>query len=138
MGLLLVALALLALGTASDLRRREIPDGIPLALLGVAVCGTALGWSPVGWVSLAAGLALALALGIALGWRGGFAGGDVKVLAALGAVVGPRDLFTLLFYVAIAGAALALVAVRRGQRDLPYMPAMAIGFLIFLITSEVL
>jgi prepilin peptidase CpaA len=131
-------MGLLAAGAACDLKSREIPNWIPLTVLAAAVGGTTFGWSPVGWVSLAAGLALGLGLGMLLWWRGGFGGGDVKMLAALGAVVGPRDLFVLLFYIAVVGVVLAIVALRRGQREIAYVPAMALGFLIFLITSEVL
>jgi prepilin peptidase CpaA len=131
--LLLVSMGLLVIGAAFDLRRREIPNWIPLAFVAVAVCGTWFGWSPLGWVSLATGFSLSLAIGVVLWWRGAFGGGDVKVLAGLGAIVGPRDLISVLFYVALAGGVLALYALLRGQRDLAYMPAIAIGFLIFLI-----
>jgi Flp pilus assembly protein protease CpaA len=128
-------MGVLTLGTLCDLRRREIPDAIPLALLGISLVAAGLGWSPHGSGSLALGLVTGFTLGALLWWRGGFGGGDVKVLAALGALVGLRDLFSLLFYVALAGAILAVVAVWRGQRDFAYAPAIAIGFLIFLVAG---
>lgn len=80
------------------------------------------------------GLVVAMAIGMLLFWRGGFGGGDVKVLAALGAIVGLGSLFSLLFYVAIVGGLFALVAVARGKSDLAYAPAITLGFLAFIIT----
>jgi len=134
LSVLWIAFALLVIGTVCDLRKREIPNVIPIALLASAVVSTALAWSPRGWLSLGLGLGLALAIGMLLFWRGGFGGGDVKVLAALGAIVGPGPLLPLLFYVAIAGGVLALVAVMRGQKDFAYAPAITLGFLAFLIS----
>jgi Flp pilus assembly protein protease CpaA len=126
-------MGLLALGTLCDLRRREIPDAIPLALLAISIGAAAFGWSSHEWLSLVLGLVLGFTLGALLWSRGGLGGGDVKVLAALGALVGPRALFSLLLYVALVGAALAVVAVWRGQREIAYAPAIAGGFLIFLV-----
>jgi prepilin peptidase CpaA len=129
--------ALLVVGTVWDLRKREIPDAIPVALLALAVASTALGRSTHGWLPLLLGCGLALAIGMLLFWRGGFGGGDVKLLAALGAVVGPAPLVSLLFYVAIAGGLFAVVALARGKSDLAYAPAITLGFLAFVITRGV-
>jgi prepilin peptidase CpaA len=126
--------ALLVVGTIWDLRSREIPDGIPLALLALAGGSTAAGWTSHGWMAMLLGLVVAMAIGMLLFWRGGFGGGDVKVLAALGAIVGLGSLFSLLFYVAIVGGLFALVAVARGKSDLAYAPAITLGFLAFIIT----
>jgi prepilin peptidase CpaA len=132
-----ITFALLVVGTVWDLRKREIPDAIPLVLLASAVTSTALGRSPHGWLPLLFGFVLALAIGMLLFWRGGFGGGDVKLLAALGAVVGPVPLFSLLFYVAMAGGLFAVVALARGKSDLAYAPAITLGFLAFAVTRGV-
>jgi Flp pilus assembly protein protease CpaA len=126
-----VTLVLLTIGTIWDLRQREIPDAIPGALLATAICFTALGWTDRTWTSLLAGGAVGTAIGMLLFWRGGFGGADVKLLAALGTIVGIRALFPLLFYVALAGGGLAVVALCRGQRDLAYGPAITLGFVMF-------
>jgi len=128
------AVALLAAGTVWDLKHRTIPDVIPAAILAVAVATTAWQRAPQGWWMFGLGFAVALALGLALFARGGLGGGDVKVLAALGALVGLRGLFPLLFYVAIAGGVLGIVALARGKRDVAYAPAIALGFLVFVMT----
>jgi Flp pilus assembly protein protease CpaA len=128
MGLRVITFAILATATVFDLRRREIPDVMPMLLLVVAVLATAIGWSDRGWLSLVEGLSVALAAGGFLFWLGAFGGGDVKIIAGLGAVVGPQALLTIAFYTAIAGGAIAVSAWWRGAREIPYLPAITAGY----------
>ncbi len=128
-------LGLLVLGTVCDFRRREIPDAVPLALLALAVLATGFGWTDRSWASLLAGVGLALTVGLFLFWRGGFGGGDVKVLAGVGGIVGIQALLPVMFFTALAGAAIALVALARGTREVPYVPAMTVGFLLAQVTE---
>lgn len=125
--------ALVLIAAMVDLRKREIPDTIPLLLLAWAVTSTAARWHEVGWASLLLGFGAGLGLGLILFCLGGLGGGDVKLLAALGAAVGLQSLWSLLFYVALAGGVLAVIAKLRKQRELAYAPAIALGFLVFLI-----
>lgn len=135
--MLWVPLIVLMVAAIFDLRRREIPDWISAGLLAWAIASIVLGWSATGWLSLAGGLASGLAIGLFLFWLGGFGGGDAKVLAALGAILGPGRFGSLLFYVAITGAVLALVALVRGKREIAYAPAIAIGFAVLIIAQGV-
>jgi prepilin peptidase CpaA len=132
MTMLWVALAVLVTGMLWDLRRHEIPDLVPLALLALAVWSVVARTPPRSWIEVVEGFALALTLGGGLFAAGGFGGGDVKVLAALGALIGPRDLFALCFYTALAGGVLAVVAIVRGKRDLAYAPAFVLGLVVLL------
>jgi prepilin peptidase CpaA len=131
----LVVLGLLAVAALCDLKSREIPDWISLALLALAVVATALGWHGVVWWQLAAGLALGFALTAPLFYMGGIGGGDVKLVAALGAVLGAWGLLAALFWVALAGGVLALIAKLRGQSDFAYVPAIFLGTLAALLWS---
>jgi prepilin peptidase CpaA len=126
-------LLLLMIATVFDWRRREIPDWISVALLASAIGATALNVSQIGWLSLLFGFGIGALLGAGLFWIGALGGGDAKLLVALGATLGPTAFFVFLFYVALAGGVLALIAVLRGRRDLAYAPAMALGFLAFMI-----
>ena len=135
--MLLVPFLALVLATILDLRTREIPDAIPIVVIGWAVGATAFGISPHGWISMMLGLGFGAATGLLLFWFGGFGGGDAKLLAGVGAAVGPRALPVFLFYAAIGGGVLALVALVRGKRDLAYAPAMAIGLLVFMMIRGV-
>jgi prepilin peptidase CpaA len=133
---LLPPLALLAAAVVYDLKSREIPDWISLALAAWAVLAAALGLHAAGWLGAAAGLALGFALTAPLFYLGGLGGGDVKLIAALGAALGPLALLSVLFWMAVAGGVLALVAKYRGEKDFAYVPAIAAGLLIYCLWPE--
>ena len=133
--MLIVPLALLAAAAVCDLRTREIPDAISLALLGWAVVVTALGWSTVGWFALLCGGSLGLAIGCLLFALGGWGGGDVKLVAALGALLGPLGFLQAMFWIALAGGVLAVLTAVRGSRDYAYVPAIAAGVVVHLFAS---
>jgi prepilin peptidase CpaA len=125
-------LVVVLVAAAFDLRSREVPDWVALVLLGWAVVATGFRLHPVGWLALLAGLGAGLGLSVALFALGGLGGGDVKLTAALGAALGLWDLLAVLLCTGLAGGVLALVALLRGKRDLAYVPAFALGFLMFL------
>jgi Flp pilus assembly protein protease CpaA len=128
-----IPLALVLVAVGFDLfRQREIPDVVPVLIFLWAVIAAVAGWKTHDWISQAAGCALGLGIGLVLFQFGGFGGGDVKLIASLGAVFGFATELSLLFYVAIAGAILALIAKFRGKNEFAYAPAIAIG--VFVVT----
>jgi prepilin peptidase CpaA len=131
-----VPLILLAIGTAFDLRRREIPDWLPVSILGWSVLVTAIHASPHGWLTLATGFVVGCGVGAALYALARFGGGDAKIVAALGALLGAKGLLFLLYYMAFAGGCLAVVALLRKRRDLAYGPAIALGYAALLAVSR--
>jgi prepilin peptidase CpaA len=135
--MIFVAMLLAALAAVYDLRKREIPDWIALSLVGGAVVSTAAGWSTVSWLALACGLGLGLVLTLPFYALGAFGGGDVKLVVALGAVLGPIPLLGTLFWMALCGGLLAVVALVRGHRDLAYGPAIALGLLLYWVQVSV-
>lgn len=125
------------MATVQDVRRREIPDWVSLLLLAWAVVATALGLHPVvSWLSLLGGLAIGFVLSTVCFALGGLGAGDVKLLTALGAALGHAAVLFTLFWIALAGGALALVALGRGKRDLAYGPAIALGLFIATVLRE--
>jgi prepilin peptidase CpaA len=128
----LVPLGLTLVAVATDLRRREVPDAVPLALLGWAILVCALGGAGAGWLRLIAGLVLGLAIGAACFAVGAWGGGDVKLLATLGAALGPVALLSVMFWMALAGGVLALISAARGRREFAYVPAIALGLCVQL------
>jgi Flp pilus assembly protein protease CpaA len=130
-----ITLMLLLVATVIDLRRREIPDWVAIALFVVAAASRLMSWTSEGWLSLALGSVLAFALSLLLFWRGAMGGGDAKVLTALGAVLGPGQFMSMFFYVALAGGLLALAAIVRGKREIAYAPAIALGFLALVLVQ---
>jgi prepilin peptidase CpaA len=97
-----------------DLRTRRIPNELTATLAGIGVGLAATGVSGVSlWASmLGFGIGLALMMpGHVLGATGA---GDVKLMAAFGAIVGPNLVITAFLFTAIAGGLLAIfVAIRR-------------------------
>lgn len=131
----LALIGLVAAAVVADLRRREIPDGISLAVLAAASLAAWLDPErlPVGarlW-----GLGIAFAIGLAAFRFAGFGGGDVKLVAALGAALGVEDVLRLLLYTALAGGALAAAGALRRQREVAYAPAIGVGLLAVVARS---
>lgn len=114
------AFAALAAGvlvaTVVDIRTRRIPNEVTATMTGIGVGLAMTGVSGVSMGASLAGFALGLLLmmpGHALGATGA---GDVKLMAAVGAIVGPGLVVRAFLFTAIAGGVLAIVvALRRRQ-----------------------
>lgn len=137
--LLAAPLLVLLSAAAWDLAKREIPDVFPLVLLAWAI-GTRLfapeqfyGQHSPPWWPLAAGVGTGLLIGFAAFTAGWMGGGDGKLLAGLGAILGPIGLLLVLPGVAIVGGLLALRARRAGDDEIAYGPAIAIGYLLAIV-----
>jgi prepilin peptidase CpaA len=99
-----------------DLRSRRIPNELTATLAGIGVGLAASGVSGVSlWASmLGFGIGLALMMpGHVLGATGA---GDVRLMAAFGAIVGPNLVITAFLFTAIAGGLLALIVAIRRRR----------------------
>lgn len=110
----LAFLTLVILAGVSDIRTRRIPNALTVTGLGIALAlRGATGVEP-----LAMGLAgavIAFVPAVPLVLLGGLGGGDAKLLAAVGAFVGPAGLPTTLLVTALMGGAMgAVTVVRRG------------------------
>jgi Flp pilus assembly protein protease CpaA len=128
-----VAFAIMAIAVFFDLRWREIPDALSVVLLALALIATGFHLHRIPWLDLCLGLLLGFAAGLLLFRVGALGGGDVKLLSSLGAVLGLQAELGVLFYTAVIGAALAVVALFRRQREYPYVPAIALGLLTFIL-----
>lgn len=106
------ALAIVVLFAAlCDLSNRRIPNWLTLSGVGLgfgiqAVLG---GWSGV-WTS-AAGMGLALAVYVPLFALRALGAGDVKLMAAIGAIAGPFPWFVIFVATCLIGGAIALAVV---------------------------
>ncbi len=134
---LLVAIAVI-LGCAAsfdDLRRRAIANWINVAgLVAGLVYHTAdrglrgLGWS-------AGGAAVGFAVFLIFYCLGGMGAGDLKLMAAFGALLGPAGILLAALLTAPLGALMAaawMVWLRR-VRAIPYAPAIALGAWLALL-----
>lgn len=98
----------LAVATFTDLRSRRIPNWLvlPFLLAGIVVSAWLHGWNGVG--QSFGGLALGVLIFGIFFWMGGMGAGDVKLCAAIGAWIGPNQLFIALVITAMAGGIMVL------------------------------
>ena len=111
-----VCLFIVAMGAATDLTSRRIPNGITLPAIAGAFFyhGTLLGWVQGGTYAVS-GLAMGGVLLLVPFLMGGMGGGDVKLLGALGAWLGARTVLNVFIYAAWLGAIWAVVIMVRNR-----------------------
>jgi prepilin peptidase CpaA len=141
---LLAALAVLLVAAAVwDLRKREIPHTIVIAVAVLAIpfwwaSGLAL-WPDVAWqIGVALTVLAVFAIMFVLGWMGG---GDVKLLSALALWLPPLAVLMLLVIMSFAGGALTIGTVvwsrMRNPSATPEIPyGVAIAFAGLWLISE--
>jgi prepilin peptidase CpaA len=100
---------LVAIAAAYDIRYRRIPNWLVLAgiIVGLAWNLSALGWSGLG--RAAEGLGLGFILYFPLYLIRARGAGDVKLLAAVGAITGPGNCVWIFLLTAVLGGIIALV-----------------------------
>jgi prepilin peptidase CpaA len=121
---------------AIDLRTRRVPNALTAA---TAAAGLAIAMTGVGSTGVIASIVGGL-VGFALllpGYIwGGTGGGDVKLLAALGTLLGPNKIIVAFLATAISGGLIALVIAllhRRFRNEtFAYAPAIAVGAIVAL------
>lgn len=129
------ACGLFAASIATDVRRRQIPNEVPLMLLAFFAIYAASGAAgPAGdlWQHFAVGTVI-LAAGFALYLTGRFGAGDTKLLAVAGLWIGPSLAWLGLFLCSLAAFAFTLCVVallpleltRRLRAELPFAVAIA-------------
>ncbi len=108
-----VALTTVAVAAAwFDIRERRLPNALTVGALGLALLLRApLGWGELGAGGLGALLGFGLALPLFL--AGGLGGGDVKLLAAVGGFLGPRDIWFALLVMALVGGVMAIFVIAK-------------------------
>jgi prepilin peptidase CpaA len=115
-----VAFAALATGavaaTIVDIKSGRIPNALTATMSGIGIGLAASGVSGISLGASMLGFALGFALmlpGHALGATGA---GDVKLMAAVGAILGPATVVSAFLFTAIAGGVLAIVVATRRRR----------------------
>ncbi len=111
-----VSLALSATAAVTDTRTGLIPNWLTLPPLVIAPALHAIwgGWPAVGQSVLA--IFLCGIMPYILFRLGGMGGGDVKLFAALGAILGPQIGLQVEFYSLLAGALLSMIKLARQGR----------------------
>ena len=133
----LIPLSICLLAAFIDLRTREIPDALPLALVITTPLYVLWSSGSVWWQHLLGGC-IAFVLAALLGRGDRFGGGDVKLFAALGLWFGLAAVIPLAMWIAIAGLPLAIIAALRKQKDFAYAPAILLGVVIHLADPDLI
>jgi prepilin peptidase CpaA len=111
----LAALVAVTIAVATDLRRRRIPNWLTGGALALGLLGGLWLGGPAGGLSALAGAALGLLILLPFYASGGMGAGDVKLLAAVGALMGPQALLSVTFYGAVVGGLMSLaVLIQHG------------------------
>jgi len=142
--------AILIAVTFIDLDHRIIPDELSLGglVLGLATC-----WLDPerSWLECVGGAAMGYGLFFGLAWvylqatgRSGLGGGDIKLLAMLGAFMGPVGVFATILVSSLSGSLIGIAwglwLRSRGRRKkrmmrlaIPYGPFLVIGALYYYL-----
>ena len=147
-----VLIGALAIAVTTDLRARRIPNVLTFSVLGLGFVLNAIAYRGDGLLLSAQGAILGLAIMLPFHVLRGLGAGDVKLMAAIGALKGPEFVIYTFAWAAIFGGALAMFGLLRSRRvglafahlmyfrflprpdgtfisagRLPYAPAMALG-----------
>ena len=105
-----------ACSIAIDLRERRVPNVLTFGITAIGLTLAALHATSVSLVGALAGLAVGLALMLPGHVIGATGAGDVKLMAALGTLLGPGRTGWAVVYMALAGGVLALIVAASRRR----------------------
>ncbi len=155
MWLLWLSVAVGLTASAEDLWHREVSNVLTASAFAVGIAMNAYldGWSGVGNALLGGLIGFVVFLLFFI--VGGMGGGDVKLMAAFGAIIGKDQVITAAVMTAIVGALMALIflAYRKVRRAvakpvagataepdrkafIPYAPAISLGVLLSFLSEE--
>ncbi|HEV3140904.1 MAG TPA: A24 family peptidase [Vicinamibacterales bacterium] len=116
-----------AAAVAVDLRSRRVPNIVTLGVAAIGVTLAAMNVTGVGIGGAFAGFVIGVLLMLPGHLVGATGAGDVKLLAALGTLLGPTRTGVAFVYTALAGGALALaVAIARRRMRVTVGRALAV------------
>jgi prepilin peptidase CpaA len=106
---------LLVLATIFDLRQRRIPNALTMPVMASAMIYFVYLNGLNGFMHSAGGLFLGLALLLPFYFIGGMGAGDVKLMGAIGSILGLQGVFIAFLCSAVAGGAYALFILCRNS-----------------------
>lgn len=153
MAISIAAIAIAALAAWFDLRNGRIPNGLTYSALGLGVIVTVFlpGQSAI---SALIGLGVGGGLFLVFWLAGGLGAGDVKLMAALGVLLGWPRIWDAVFYTALCGAAMGILfliwrripavtdeggggqVLPRRKQKMPYAVAIAAGTILAAVLGQ--
>jgi prepilin peptidase CpaA len=135
-----IAMSVVTIAAFWDVRTAKIPNMLTYPAIGIGLgIGLWPGTEPA-LISSLIGLAVAFLPALLLFATGGIGGGDVKLLAALGALLGYPIILDVLFYSVVAGSGLGLGLVvwhGRGLQTLRELGWLALSVVYPGLKAEV-
>lgn len=119
----------LLVATVTDLRQRRIPNLVTLPLILLALLLHSLATGLPGLVHSLQGLGLGFGLLLIPHLLGGIGAGDVKLMAAVGAVLGPAQTFAAFLVIAILGGVVSVATMAVRGELLATLARLGHGFL---------
>lgn len=102
--------------TVIDIKVRRIPNVLTATMAGVGIGLAASGASGISLGASVAGFLVGLALMLPGHVLGATGAGDVKFMAAIGAIVGPSMVVSAFLFTAVAGGVIAVAVALRRRR----------------------
>jgi len=112
----IILIGVVLLAGAYDARYRKIPNWLSLSglILGLGINILLSGWEGLGAAALGFGLAMLIYTPLYL--VRGMGAGDVKLMAAIGAIAGPHDWLGIFIATALVGGLVSLAAIAIKKR----------------------
>ena len=114
--LILLLLSVLIISAIIDFRSQKIPNLLTYPVMAIALGYHFVMSGPDGLLFSAGGLAVGIAILILPYLMGGMGAGDVKLMGAVGAILGARGVFVAFLFSAIAGGIYALILLLLNRR----------------------
>jgi prepilin peptidase CpaA len=132
--LLLLLIFLLGVSVITDTKWKKIPNGLtfPVMLIGLITHGLKSGASEL--IYSFEGLFLGLALLIVFYFMGIMGAGDVKLMGAVGSILGPAGVFKAFLFTAIVGGIYALIVLAYHGQLVGFMKRIALSLKLSLMT----
>lgn len=138
LGMLFFA-SLLAAAALIDFDTMEIPDRISIGGIALGLAGSAFfSWTPLSLAVTGAAIAFlgSLLFVLILDFilkRPTMGGGDIKLLAMIGAFVGPYPLGFIIIASAVIGLVFALMNRNKENQEFPFGPSIVLATLVYII-----
>jgi prepilin peptidase CpaA len=129
-----LALTLGSVAVFEDVRTRQIPNWVTIGGCGAALVYHTLDRGLAGLGTTFLGTLIGCGIFLVFYLLGAMGGGDIKLMAAFGALLGPSGILLAALFAAIVGAFLAAGATAWSRRPaIPYAPAIVLGAWLALL-----
>lgn len=136
MNFYLVVILLLIIISMYDILYQKIPNAFTVAIAALSIIYMTVNFGPHGLLISIAGLFLGMALLIIPYAMGGMAAGDVKLMGAVGAVLGPTGIVIAFLYTAFAGGLYAMGLMLAGKAG-TFPRRLSEALITFFLTRQI-